>query len=210
MDFETRLKRARVHNRPQYLRIKALALLDSPSSGFHRAGMGLLRRVIEEFPDDRLQVAFAHERLGDEQGRLGQSRIAIDEYRRSIAINPGGSGTTGMVRVKLAELLASEGSVSEAKSEFEQAELDSASERLIFPANEFEFQRVGVEIAHADEDAESAQAHARAALEAASSTRSGAAKHPTLGLVSADPVILEQLRRVAQLPKQKRGWLRRV
>ena len=207
MDFEIRLKRARAHSRPQYLRVKALALLDSPSPGPHQAGMGLLRRIIEEFPDNRPEVAFAHERLGDEQGRLGQSILAIDEYRRCLAtMLPGGSGTTGMVRVKLAELLAAEDSISEAKSEFELGRVDSASARLLFPASEFEFHRVGVKIAQAEEDTESAHAHARAALDAASATRSGAAKHPNLGLVSVDPAILEHLRRIAQLPKRKRGW----
>lgn len=46
-EFEKRLGRARDHNRPQYLRIKALALRDA---GDKQAAGSLLRRVLDEYP----------------------------------------------------------------------------------------------------------------------------------------------------------------
>jgi hypothetical protein len=45
-DFETRLGRARARNRAQYLRIKAVALIDA---GNLDAATSLLRRVVDDY-----------------------------------------------------------------------------------------------------------------------------------------------------------------
>ena len=61
--FATKLARARPHNRPQYLRIKALALLDTGAAVSEKAGVQLLHQVLET--GDSFEAAAAHERLGE-------------------------------------------------------------------------------------------------------------------------------------------------
>jgi tetratricopeptide (TPR) repeat protein len=212
-EFEVRLKRARPHNRSQYLRIKGLTLLESPDGHIRDAGIDLLRRVLDEYPDDWTQCASAFEHLADEHSRRGQFDQAESAYRQCLDLTDSrrGSGTSGMVRVKLSDVLVRAGKSVEAKSMFLDAEAETErSTRNIFPAAEFEFRRVGVEVALANHDEEMARLHAEAALDAAAATASGAAKHRSLGLVRTSPESLERLRQIARLPKSRRGWLRGV
>ena len=79
--FERRLRRARPHNRAQYLRIQATHLLSSPDPPVREAGRGLLWRVITEFPDDT-EAKTAMEQLGGslaDEGRLGEAEHALRE-----------------------------------------------------------------------------------------------------------------------------------
>ena len=111
-DFELRLDRARPHGRAQYLRIKAVAL---ENGGHAEAAAMLLRKVIDNFPGAWIEVAFAHERLGDLCVASDNPSEAAAEYRAALAVSPTLSGTTGGVHVKLGEVLLQSGggSISE-------------------------------------------------------------------------------------------------
>jgi hypothetical protein len=80
-DFETRLKRVRVTSRPQYLRIKALAIEEEVPA----AAEELLRRIITDYADHWPEVAFAHERLGDlrEKHYWAEAMFIVRTLRRS-------------------------------------------------------------------------------------------------------------------------------
>jgi len=71
-EFEQRLARARSANRPQYLRIKALALRDV---GNVDAARDLHSRVAGEAAAPASEVAFAHEALGDLHRAAGGSAV---------------------------------------------------------------------------------------------------------------------------------------
>jgi hypothetical protein len=62
--FEAKLARAR-SGRAEYLRIKGAELTRSTKKPVRRAGRELVRRVLTEHPDDRLQVTMAHADLAD-------------------------------------------------------------------------------------------------------------------------------------------------
>lgn len=109
-DFEARLARARSHSRPQYLRIKALAL---EAAGEGMVAEELLRRVIEEYPDS-LDAAFSAERLGDRRQARGDFAAAEAEYRRSMDLRTDLNGTSGEVHLGLAEALNAQGRHQEA------------------------------------------------------------------------------------------------
>ena len=83
-DFEVRLRRARPTNRPQYLRIKALAL-ETENPG---AAEGLFERVIREYPDST-DAVFAVERVGDLQRSSGDLVQAEATYRSLLARKTG-------------------------------------------------------------------------------------------------------------------------
>ena len=88
--FEERLRRARPANRPQYIRIQATYLLESPDLGVREAGRGLLRRVIAEYPPD-LEAKSAMEQLGSslaDDGRFGEAEQALRETIRMCADSP--------------------------------------------------------------------------------------------------------------------------
>jgi hypothetical protein len=82
-DFETRLGRARAHNRAQYLRIKALALIDA---GNLDAATALLHRVVDDYGDDWIQVTASHEHLGDIYRSKGDLAGAETKYRRVLML----------------------------------------------------------------------------------------------------------------------------
>src|SRR5712691_391541 len=105
-EFERRLARARSHNRPQYLRIKAIALGQSNVPAIRAVGRELLGRVIEEFPDATFEIPFSHELLGDSYRHDGRLDEAEHHYRSCLRIMPEGrSGTSGLCDLSLAELL---------------------------------------------------------------------------------------------------------
>lgn len=103
-EFERRLSRARDTSRPQYLRIKALALANADEVD---GATALWNRVIDEFPNS-LDATTALEHLGDTARGLGRREDAERYYRMVLERRPTRSGTTGMVEVSLAELLIDE------------------------------------------------------------------------------------------------------
>lgn len=109
-DFEKRLRRAR-SSRPQYLRIKALALQEA---GLPHEAETLIRRLLAEHPDDDFERPFALELLGDlvrEQGRLGEAEA---NYREALEDEHQPGGRTGLVPVSLTEVLTDTGRREEA------------------------------------------------------------------------------------------------
>jgi len=99
--FEERLNRARIGNRAQYLRIKALALRDA---GDLPGAKELLNRVVSDYPKS-MDSGFCLELLGDIGREEGSAEAAERNYREVIRRWPDLNGTTGMVEVSLAEVL---------------------------------------------------------------------------------------------------------
>jgi tetratricopeptide (TPR) repeat protein len=109
-EFETRLARARLDNRPQYLRIKAAAL---EASGLEADAVTLLRRVLDQYPES-LDAAYCAERLADYYLAGGDAPAAERLYRRSMELRPDLNGTTGEVHIGLAEALSAQERYAEA------------------------------------------------------------------------------------------------
>jgi hypothetical protein len=70
--FEAQLRRAQASNRAQYIRVQASHLLESSNASTRETGRALLRRVIDDHPDDDIQTNCAREQLGDSLAREGQ------------------------------------------------------------------------------------------------------------------------------------------
>ena len=101
-DFDIRLARARPSNRAQYLRIKALALMDA---GIDADAESLFERVVRDHPDEWTQVAPSYESLGMLRRRAGDLPGAEKAFRAAITVSPTLSCTTGEVHVELGEVL---------------------------------------------------------------------------------------------------------
>ena len=104
-DFESRLSRAREYNRPQYIKIKALAVGEA---GHAAAADALLRRVLDEYPQS-LDAAYCAEILGDRAMNAGDSTAAEAHYRHALTLRPDMNATTGEVHIGLAEALSAQG-----------------------------------------------------------------------------------------------------
>lgn len=100
-EFERKLARAREHNRPQYLRIKAAALREA---GRPDAAKTLLQRLLDEYPR-AFDVAYSAETLGDLALAAGDPVEAETYYRHSLQARPDMNATTGEVHIGLAEAL---------------------------------------------------------------------------------------------------------
>ena len=106
--FEQKLKKSRGnYNKAQYLRIKGSSLLKSKHSQERNAGVELLGRVINEYPNEISNVMFAYEQLGDYFFFKEEYANAEFNYRRSISYykQHGRSGSSGLGDIKLAETI---------------------------------------------------------------------------------------------------------
>jgi hypothetical protein len=198
-EFERRLARARVHNRPQYLRIKAITLGQSLDPTVRAVARQLLSRVIEEYPAAELEIPFCHELLGNSFRGDGRLDEAEDHYRSCLRMMPeSGSGTSGLCDLSLAELLTERGdpaSLDEAVSILHRIR-DHGGGRLMFNSQIFRFHVAWARVADRLGEREAAADSARRALETAEITEPQLARHPTVGLVDADPEMVAELRRL--------------
>lgn len=198
--FEQRLKRARAWSRPQYIRIKGLALRDA---GELDGAQVLFERVITEYPES-LDAASAREHLGDLAVRTGRPVEAEAHIRALLADHPTLNATTGLAELALAELLIEhndEPSRIEARSM-----LDAVGRRLKGIAfNDARFRWFVAQSALAsqtgqlDEQQEAAQAALSLVGQAPQFPR-----HPTVGLVDADQPTLLWLHKAAVGPMSSR------
>lgn len=130
--FEERLRRARPDNRSQYLRIKALALIETRDPIRRAAGEELLLRLIGEYPD-AFDVPVAHEILAEtylEDGRLADAEA---RYRAAIDAQAVRPGVRSYAALSLAELLIAKGdpaSLTEARDLLERSADDLAASPL--------------------------------------------------------------------------------
>ncbi len=193
-DFETRLSRARQRNRAQYLRIKALALIDA---GQLDAATTLLRRVVDDYRDDWLQVTASHEHLGDVYRSTGDLAAAESEYRRLLELSPTLTGTTGEVHLKLGEVLLVGGLNDVA--EVEQL-LAAARPHVVFNTTAFRANVLDARLAATIGDIERRRASATAALSLVEAPPQFS-RHPTVGLVDAPPSLLAEVAAMANTPK---------
>lgn len=195
-EFERRLRRARNSNRPQYLRIKALALLEQGGRKEGRAARELLNRVIQDYPDS-LDVVVAHEALGESYAREGSSADAEEQYRTALRLSQEGP-VRGDAPLRLPELLIETGG----KDKHAEAEriLDAIDVEgdLVFASQRFRYAVCRARLAHARGDASGASEYAAAALQVAARDTPDFPRHPTVGLVQAGKTLLNEMRRLVR------------
>jgi hypothetical protein len=114
-EFTAKLARARPHNRYQYRRVKALALLQTRNRAREAAGRALLEEnlALANLPAHERTLALGtlarHDLVG---GRLDSAMLYL---RAALAIGgPDASGTTGEEEIELAEVLLANGGAEDA------------------------------------------------------------------------------------------------
>jgi tetratricopeptide (TPR) repeat protein len=176
-EFERRLARAHRESRPQYVRIKALALLESGDKRSRDAAQQLATRVVSDYPESSIDVYIAQQIIARCAERDGNLDTAVDQYRRAIAAATNhGSIDASSAYLALGELLLRLGRLSEAETALER--YDDA----LMPFRDQQFRA----------------AMARARIAAASQDKSGAAAHATRALS-----LLDQDKHAPQMPRHR-------
>jgi len=160
-------------------------------AGLHAAAIELLDRLLTDYPE-KIEVASAHLQKANSLRILGQTELAVDEYRAALhAERDFPNVRTGtwldfgwlVVEKQRADLY---NEVLEIFKEFRD-ESD-----MKFPANEYRYWAVQAIIAAAQANPGAAREFAQRALGEASKTHSGLGYHANLGIVSSQPVWLEK------------------
>lgn len=187
-EFERRLARARRTSRGQYLRIKGLALKDA---GHVDEAKSLWLRVLDE-PGYEMERWATLEHLAD-LAFDADPQQAETLYRQLLAEDPSLNATTQMAEVRLAELLTRKGT---AESLGEAGELLDAWQRdrsSPFPVNHFHWELARARWGEAVSRPDVVRDSATQAL-AFASAESPFPRHPGVGVVHAEPDVLEWLR----------------
>lgn len=178
-DFNARLRRARKHNRPQYLRIQAVHLADA---GNHTAALELLDRFLE-IDDGSIDLAQAQLQRAESLLATGNEDAAINAFRASLAAERQRPNVQTqawllfpwfIVETQHTELYSEADSVL---SEF------SATRTPSFPVSDYRLQSIKALLLAHDGNAQQAKLHAQQAMAASYAKHSGYRYHPNLGLV---------------------------
>jgi len=205
IEFEAKLARSAAHNRPQYLRIKAIAL---DGAGLTDDALTLLSRVVDEYPD-ALDCAYAFELQGDMLRRSGDLAAAEASYRTALTRRPDLNATSGMSPVSLGEVLLElrgEAAVKEVRSLLNYPAL-----RLVFNSQLVRALTLSARAAEVDGDEALRRSEARKALDLVSAAPQ-LNRHPDVGVPALSETELRELERLASAsgaPPKKRTWLRR-
>ena len=193
-EFEERLHRASSSYGPQYLRIKALALMDHGGDPEARGARELLVRLIETYPGSG-DVVMAHEQLGELDAREGHRSAAEAHFRAAMRLAPE-RHTRGDAALRLPELLI-EDDTDESRREARQVLDAIPPDSLVFAAQRFRFAVARARLAQAEGDDAEARRYAENALTEAGRDAPDFPRHPTVGLVTADKTAIHQMQKFA-------------
>jgi tetratricopeptide (TPR) repeat protein len=194
--FEERLSRATPRRRPQYLRIKAIEILDqSDDPEAWDLAARLLGRVIDDYPD-ALDVPMAHVGLARYHRRLSEWDEALRHFELAIDLtSPSRSGSTGIEEADMAEVLVERNAPGDNTRALELLAAEHLLSQRHFNSTLF---RIAVCRARAQSRlGMDPSAAAREALRLASITEPQLPRHPTVGLLESDQQTLEELKRYA-------------
>jgi predicted Zn-dependent protease len=193
-DFRARLKRARSHKRPQYLRVQAVHLLEA---GMPEPALQLLDEVLETAPEDTF-VTWIHEHRAQTLIDLGRANEAISAYRAALESQRARPNVVGQAALSFAELVVAikrQDLFDEVLKALEQSHSESP-----FPAIQYREGAVRALIADLQGDERTARSEAQRALEVAAISEAPFRRHPGLGLVrGVDPLVHTQLLKLAGL-----------
>lgn len=180
-EFFLRLSRARGQSsKAQYLRVQAAELLAVRTEENARAATTLLQLLLTKYPEP-LEIAIAHELLGECYERQGQPDDAVSCYRKALGQQRTYPNVLGGAYLRFALLVAEH----RRHDEYDEAlaVLDEWGRLNDFPVQTFQMWAARSMIYRDKAMKAQAVECARRALEAATANHSGFRNHPKLGLV---------------------------
>jgi len=83
-EFFAKLGRARKDGRAQYLRVQAIELIETKDKNLLAIAEDLLKRILTDYPDNRLEKSQTFNLLGELYKLRGDNEIALDYFQKSI------------------------------------------------------------------------------------------------------------------------------
>jgi hypothetical protein len=189
-DFWQRLKRARAHNKAQYLRIQASHLAGVGSAELRQVALRLLTLLILEFPS-RLELSCAFAQRGDIHRRGERISEALADYRSAIEQERAFPNAKTMAWLRFGSLIAllrMRLLYDEALTVLRERESDA-----MFPVDLFVLHAVRSLIAEDRGAIEDAERLAKLAIAFATKVHSGLRYHPKLGLVESEGCTIREI-----------------
>jgi uncharacterized protein HemY len=193
--FETKLARAR-SGRAQYLRIKGLALTHTDDPERIQAGRQLLQRVIDEHPEDRLEVSSAHYDLGDSLARHGCYAEAEEHLRACLSLEATVNARHD-TELRLAEVLI-DGHTRSLDEAWELLNVAGNPRGVLFHAIAWRVEIARARLRARQDDRPAAAMHARNALALLDHNEPQFSRHPNVGLILPDDRTISELKRLAR------------
>ncbi len=193
--FERKLARATAHKRPQYLRIKGLALLETDDPELQNAGVRLMRRVISEYPDSTFDVSVANGELAERAATAGNIDTAL-ELLRAVMRAELGTNISGTPELRLAEVILQE-CRTDLLAEAEIALGTVLTEDPILGGLRFRYAVARARLAALTDEPDEAAAFALGALHLAAVDAPISSAHPTFGRVDGDDDLFAELEALA-------------
>jgi tetratricopeptide (TPR) repeat protein len=186
--FDEKLGRAR-SGRSQYLRIKGLGLTEADDPDIRAAGRELLHRVLDEHPDDDLQVQLAHYALAASLQQEGELEPAAKHYRLALTIGRSDAANAGLA---LAELIT-HAHWAPRYDEALELLVDSEALDTPFPSVLFRWNVTAARLAFRTGNQIDARECAERALQLLAENRAPFPRHPGVGLIETDERTVREL-----------------
>jgi tetratricopeptide (TPR) repeat protein len=197
--FEGKIKRSRTaYNKSQYLRIKGYCMLKSDLVEKQIIGIGLLKRVIEDYSEEFHNTTDAFNELGDYYTKKEEYEKAEYNYRECIRVNQI-SDDTSTRYIYLAELIIKTKQYDKYLEMFEilTDEFIRTGESLLFSEEKFRFARCKAIIFDYFDEREDAKDYAEMALNVYENTPNEFEEYHKVGEVKTNEDEILELKRIA-------------
>jgi len=190
-EFFVKLARARKDGRAQYLKIQAIELVDTNDNKLLKVAESLLKKMLEEYPEDRFNKSSALKTLGDIYNETGKEDSAIEYYKMAIDFEKIYPNVQTGAYLNYGELIVK----SKRVSQYEDVEkiLLGRYSSLAFPIQNFKVNSILSFINNYNGKKDIAKHYAELADQNANEKTSGFHYHKELGLVNDKEIWLKKL-----------------
>lgn len=190
-DFFQRLRRSREYNKPQYLRIQAVTLIETLQLELLEVAEVLLNKVLDDYPENNLDRGHAFYSLGDIY-RLNKSYVkAIDYYKQAFDFEKIFPNVRTMAYLNYSELIIKTGQVN--LYNVVEDILNPKLSNLTFPIEKYKVYSILSIINKQNKNLKQAKEYAMLAEQFANKETSGLRYHKYLGVVKERDNLLDQL-----------------
>ena len=180
-EFFTKLGRARLFNRAQYLRAQAIELVYTKNNELLKVAETLLKKILLEYPDDNSNRGCVLYTLGEIYKLNGNYNLAIDFYRQALDFEQVFLSAITQAYLNYSELIVKTNK-TEIFNELEEILLKRYSE-LMFPIEKYKVNSILSILNTFKGQKEKAKQYAALAEQYAITETSGLRYHKSLGLV---------------------------
>ncbi|GHV65663.1 hypothetical protein AGMMS49587_20170 [Spirochaetia bacterium] len=192
-EFLSKLQKAKIYNRPQYLKIQAYTLVDTNNNELLMTALNLLQKYFDDYPDDRLDRSSAFKLTGDIYYKMGKYDMALEQYNNAIEFEEIFPNVKTEAYLKFSEMIIQLNKIDH----FEQVKalLLKRDTEINFPINKYIANAILSIIYKHENNIEKSNYYKKLAEDAANTENSDFRWNKKLGLVKNRNKLLDKLMR---------------